>query len=132
MSQQPLSSEELLADLMYLRKKGEGMTPRRRGWWTKCCTARQKITTSSKAAVGFNHSVAARTRRRAADDHLGLNSSTTGLTSLFPAPPMPHGHWRTTTQPIKGDYEHRFFLPEPLRRGKSYDLTFTLVPNSQR
>ena len=52
------------------------------------------------------------------------------ITSLFPAPPMPHGNWRTTTQPIEGGYEHRFFLPDPLRRGQSYDLAFTLTPNT--
>jgi hypothetical protein len=43
---------------------------------------------------------------------------------------MPHGNWRTTTQPIEGGYEHRFFLPEPLRRDQSYNLAFTPTPKT--
>lgn len=31
--------------------------------------------------------------------------------------------------PIEGGYEQRFFLPEPLQRGQSYDLAFILAPN---
>ena len=66
MRQQPLSSEDLLTDLMYLRK-GEGMTPRR---LSHAGLVDQILRSSAedsyelkKAAVGLRHSVATRTRR---------------------------------------------------------------------
>ena len=52
------------------------------------------------------------------------------ITSLFPAPPLPRGPWRTTTTATQGGYEHRFWPPEPLERGGSYELGFSFKPNT--
>ncbi|WP_133177000.1 hypothetical protein [Mycobacteroides abscessus] len=53
------------------------------------------------------------------------------ISSSYPAKAIPEKGFRVATKRIGDSYSHQFWHHTPMRRGKFYDLSFTLVPDPE-
>ncbi|MDR7082567.1 hypothetical protein J2X01_001856 [Arthrobacter ginsengisoli] len=52
------------------------------------------------------------------------------ISTSFPGKPIPEGDFTVRTKEIGNSFTHQFWHKTPMRRGHSYDLRFTLTPDT--